>query len=102
MRHSINRLNEMKSANIPSVLLQLAIAADQAFNTLVRIRQDGWGYADETLSARVFRCYLQGYISDRAYLAIDALFFWQSAHCYNSWRSEVDRAQLPNHYRGEP
>ena len=31
--------------------------------------------------------------------AVDALFCWQPAHCYHSWRAEWDRRQLPSHYR---
>ena len=80
-------------------MMQTLIAVDQLINTLIKIKGDGCGKADETISARVFRCYLQGLISDRAYLAIDALFFWQEAHCYQSWVAERDRHQLPGHYR---
>lgn len=79
--------------------MQPLIALDQFVNTCIKIKGDGWGKADETISARVFRCYLQGYISDTAYLAIDTLFFWQDVHCYLSWRSEIERKQLPNYYR---
>ena len=79
--------------------MQPLIAIDQLINTLILIDGDGWGMADETISARAFRAYLQGYIGDRAYRAIDALIFWQSAHCYQSWRSEIERKQLPGYYR---
>jgi len=81
--------------------IQPLLAIDQAINTLIYIEGDGWGMADETLSARAWRCHLQGLISDRAYLAIDALFFWQPNHCYQAWRSEWDRAQYPKHYQSE-
>lgn len=77
---------------------QFAVAIDQAINTLIYIPGDGWGWADETLSARLFRCDLQGLISDGWYRAVDALFFWQDQHCYASWRSEVERRHLPRHY----
>ncbi len=79
--------------------MQLLIAIDQTLNTLIRIDGDGWGMADETISARAFRCHLQGLISDRAYRAIDTVFFWQAAHCYQSWRGEFDRRQLPDAYK---
>lgn len=78
---------------------QPLIAIDQFFNTLIVIDGDGRGMADETISARVFRCFLQDLISDRAYRAIDAVFFWQEAHCYDSWVAERERRQLPDHYR---
>jgi hypothetical protein len=80
-------------------MIQSLIAIDQFFNTLFKIKGDGRGMADETISARVFRCYLQGLISDRAYRFIDALFFWQAAHCYDSWTAERERRQLPGHYQ---
>lgn len=78
---------------------QLLIALDQLLNCLVWISGDGRGYADETLSARLFRCHLQDTLSDKPYRAIDALFFWQPAHCHKSWRNEFERRQLPGHYR---
>lgn len=79
---------------------QTLIAIDQGINTLIYIPGDGWGWADETLSARLFRCHVQGLVSDRWYRAVDRLFFWQDGHCYQSWRSEWERRQLPGHYSG--
>lgn len=29
----------------------------------------------------------------------DALFFWQDAHCFESYLSEKERKQLPQEYR---
>lgn len=83
-------------------MLQFLMAIDQAINCLVHIDgddNDGWGMADELLSARAFRCHLQGLISDRLYRAIDALFFWSPQHCYNAWRGEFERRQMPGAYR---
>lgn len=80
---------------------QSLIAADQFLNTLVFIPGDGWGMADETLSARAWRCHLQGVIGDTAYRAIDRMFFWQPFHCHASWRAEWDRSQQPTHYMEE-
>jgi hypothetical protein len=80
-------------------VIQFLIALDQLINTLFKIKGDGRGFADETISARLFRCYLQGLISDKPYRAIDALFFWEEAHCYNSWTAERERRQLPGHYK---
>jgi len=82
--------------------MQLLMALDQALNCLVHIEGDdngGWGMADELLSARAWRCYLQGLIGDRLYRAIDALFFWQPHHCYHAWLGEFQRAQMPGTYR---
>lgn len=74
--------------------LQVAIALDQLANTVA------CGMADETLSARAFRLEIQGWATWPRRI-IDALFFWQPEHCYRSWRSEIERSQLPSHYRME-
>lgn len=74
-------------------LKQILIAIDQLGNALAG------GWADETLSARLWRCWLQGTTGPAGWQFVDAIFFWESNHCYQSWRSEVDRAQLPGHYR---
>lgn len=79
-------------------LIQLLIAIDQFFNVLIPIRGDGFGYADETLSARLFRLHIQGILGDRPYRFVDAIFFWQDDHCFHSWRHEVERRGLPSFY----
>lgn len=68
-------------------LKQIAIAIDQFANALLG------GYADETLSARAHRTRspMERYI--------DAMFFWQVAHCFESYISEKRRQQLPPEYR---
>lgn len=73
---------------------QLLIALDQFFNTLLNIGGDGWGYADETLSARAWRLRDKS----KAYKVIDTIFFWDKNHCQQSYQSEVDRKQLPEEY----
>lgn len=78
---------------------QTLIAIDQFLNCIVYIRDDGFGYADETLSARLFRCYIQGIVSEKYYEFVDKLFFWQDRHCYHSYRAESERRHLPSHYR---
>lgn len=83
-------------------MMQLLMAIDQTINCLIYIAGDdnnGWGMADELLSARAWRCYLQGLISDRLYRAIDMLFFWAPLHCYTAWRGEFERRQMPGTYR---
>ena len=71
---------------------------DQWVNTWVYIEGDGWGMADEALSARAWRCFTQDLISEYWYLGIDLIFFWQPNHCFNAWRAEVERRQLPDIY----
>ena len=67
--------------------LQVLIAIDQLFNTLIG------GYADETISSYAHRKRLKG----KPWLArlIDAFFFWQPNHCQQAFQSELDRAHLP-------
>lgn len=74
-------------------LLQLAIALDQVANTLAG------GWADETLSARAWRCRATRRRWCMAYRVINALFFWQADHCRASYESELARRQLPAEYR---
>lgn len=70
-------------------LLQIAIAFDQLINTII---PGGW--ADETLSSRAYRMRSknQRYWGWTANV-IDAMFFFQKEHCYNSWLEEVNRQQ---------
>ena len=77
---------------------QIFISIDQFFNTVVWIPGDGFGFADETLSARSWRLREQS----RVWRVIDALFFWDRDHCRQSYQSEVDRRQLPRHYQSTP
>ena len=75
--------------------MQPLIALDQFLNTLVWIRGDGFGMADETLSARAWRLRDQS----SAWKRIDKAFFWQREHCKQSYESEVQRKQLPKEYQ---
>ena len=75
--------------------MQPLIAFDQFLNTLVYINGDGWGYADETLSARAWRLRTMS----NCYRYIDTIFFWQEAHCRSAYESEVKRKQLPQEYQ---
>ena len=74
---------------------QFLIAFDQLANTLFYIKGDGFGFADETLSARAWRLRYQS----NAYKFIDKIFFWDNNHCLMSYYSEIKRAQLPDEYR---
>ena len=87
---------------------QILIAIDQFVNTLVWASGEGFGMADETISARLYRLgALEGRKHWRAgLLFVDAVFFWDydeagRGHCEQSWKSEFERHQLPSSYRGE-
>lgn len=74
-------------------LHQLAIALDQVLNTLAG------GWADETLSARAYRCQFHDAGWALARRVIDALFWWQADHCRGAFVAEMARRQLPVEYR---
>lgn len=82
--------------DILSALKQTAISIDQTLNTITWIKGDGFGYADETLSARAWRLRSQSNV----YKRIDRIFFFDPHHCKTSYESEVDRKHLPPEYRG--
>lgn len=77
---------------------QLLIALDQTLNTLIWLKGDGFGYADETLSARAYRLREQHPWLMRS---IDTIFFWDDNHCEESYYMEILRNHLPNEYRTE-
>lgn len=74
---------------------QFLIAVDQLANTLIPIADDGFGMADESISARAWR------LRDKsnAWRWIDRVFFWDKRHCEQSYNSELLRTQLPKGYR---
>ena len=74
---------------------QFLISLDQTLNTLCYIKGDGFGYADETLSARAWR--LRG--QSNAWKNIDRLMFFDKDHCKASYESELYRKQLPKEYQ---
>ena len=77
-------------------MTQILIAFDQMLNAFVYIKGDGFGFADETLSARAWRLREQ---SPYPYRIINGLFFWQENHCKEAYDSEVNNKQLPADYR---
>lgn len=77
-------------------MTQFLIAFDQLMNTLVYVKGDGFGYADETLSARAYRLREESVLP---YKLINALFFWQDDHCKQAYYSEVFNKQLPAEYQ---
>lgn len=76
---------------------QVFIAFDQLLNTLLFFLPGGC-WADETLSARAWRC---RNIKPFTWLcpALDVLFFWDvdqyGKHCQSSYESELMRFQSP-------
>lgn len=76
---------------------QFLIAVDQAINCCC-FWLPGGRWADESLSARAWRIRAQ---CPRLYKVIDALFFWQTAHCLMSYQSEMQRLQSPPEQRGQ-
>jgi len=71
------------------------ISLDQFLNTRVSVADDGYGYADEMLSARAWRLREKS----RLYVWIDRLFFWDKDHCKECYEIELERKQLPPEYR---
>ena len=71
---------------------QIAVAFDQLVNAVFG------GYADETISSRSHRAYVDG---KRKWTrnVINAMFFWQKDHCKEAYESEMDRSQLPPEMR---
>jgi hypothetical protein len=76
-------------------MTQVLIAIDQVFNTFTYIKGDGFGFADETLSARAWRLRNE---SSVPYKLINALFFWQDNHCKEAYESEMSNKHLPKEY----
>lgn len=71
---------------------QVLLAIDQVLNAML------WGYADETLSARAWRCRDVKRRWAVAVWCINKLFFWQDNHCRGAYAHEVQRKQLPPYY----
>ena len=78
-------------------LLQAAIAFDQFINCFVSLFIGG-GWADETISARMWRNRAMPWWRGARWL-VDKLFWWQPNHCYQSFVSELQRNQLPEDYQ---
>lgn len=75
-------------------LKQIAIGVDQLVNTLLG------GWADETLSARLYREELNGKLWARVLRpVVDVLFFFDPDHCETSYYYELNRMQYPKEYR---
>ena len=79
-------------------LHQLAIALDQLGNVLVSCAFGEKAWADETLSAHAWRWQEEG-AREWPRRVIDAMLFWQDAHCRKAYENEKSRTQLPENER---
>ncbi len=71
---------------------QVLIAVDQVFNTLCG------GWADETLSARIWRNKDNSWYWSSLRVSVDIIFFFQKNHCEQSFYSEINRSQMAKIY----
>lgn len=79
---------------------QFLIAIDQALNTLVWAKVEGFGKADETLSARAFRLHdRRTWGAFQNFLDMIFRLFGQEDHCMWSYLNEHARRHLPRAYR---
>ena len=77
--------------------LNLLIAVDQLVWVLLTL---GNGHPDETISAALWRLELEGKLVGRCFRpVVDLLFWFDHEHCYNAWRAEIMRVQVPTSYR---
>ena len=82
--------------------IQPLIALDQFVNTLVWAKKEGFGYADETLSARAWRLQNRTKTWGRFRKIVDRFFlvvFREKDHCLEAYISEFRKHQLPEYYR---
>lgn len=69
----------------------LLIAIDQLINAIFG------GFCDESLSSRAYKHYLRG--DKWLKVLIDTILFFDKDHCKESYRSELERRQLPPEMR---
>ena len=75
-------------------IFQILIAFDQLINTLFL------GYADETISSRMYRYELEGKLLGKIFRPIiDRIFWFQKEHCREAYLSEQLRSHLPRDLR---
>jgi hypothetical protein len=83
---------------------QVLIAIDQFFNTLVYAQGEGFGMADETISARLWRLRNLNSRWGKMRKAVDkvALHCFRDAdHCEKAFWHEYKKHQLPPSYSGD-
>lgn len=75
-------------------IYQILIAIDQLINAIFL------GYADETISSRMYRYEIEGNIIGKIFRPIiDRMFWFQKEHCRESYLSEQLRSHLPRNLR---
>lgn len=82
-------------------MIQFLIAVDQTLNTMTWARLEGFGYADETLSARMWRLRNSSNWG-RARKIVDWVFgnvFGDRNHCERSHLDEYFKYQMHETYR---
>jgi hypothetical protein len=80
---------------------QFLMALDQMVNTLIPAPLEGFGMADELISARAWRLRKSksSIFWQNLHYIVDTLFFWEhGSHCFNAYLGELERKQLPDHY----
>ena len=77
-----------------SIFKNVLIGLDQTVNCLIRL-SDGWGFPDESLSARAWRLRVQHPSLCRW---IDRIMFFDKDHCETSYLREMQRKHLPDVY----
>lgn len=77
---------------------QWLIHLDQGLGLIVSTLLKEKGFGDLTLSANAWRWEKEG-VRCWPRRVIDGLFFWQEAHCYESYIYEIDRRHLPESMR---
>ena len=77
---------------------QALLLVDQMLGLLVCTALKELGWADLTLSANAWRWEQE---DKHLWLRvlIDALFFWQTAHCFDAYVYEIERRHLPESMR---
>lgn len=75
-------------------IFQILIAVDQLINTIFL------GYADETISSRMYRYEQEEKILGKIFRPIiDKIFWFQKEHCREAYLSEQLRSHLPRGLR---
>ncbi len=80
---------------------QVGIAFDQFINAIIP-PYVSLSYADETMSARIWRGHRNGRIVGRALMPlVDFCFRWQgfTNHCERAYMKEIERRSMPPEYR---
>jgi len=85
------------------LIWQFLIAVDQLLNVLAWAKGEGFGFADETLSARCWRLRTRR-AWNFARSVLDYMFFFdkhegERAHCFLAWLAEFERHHLPEEYK---